>query len=151
MRALGVDLGTARVGLALCDPEGRLASPYEVVEGARDEQRVTRRIAEVVAEEEVEVVVVGLPLSLDGSDGPAARSARARAAALATALPVPVVLHDERLTTVTAHHLLAEAGLDSRARRRVVDRAAAAVLLQAWLDGGCPMTERGDASGPAEE
>lgn len=97
------------------------------------------------------MVVVGLPLSLDGSEGPAARAARAEARALAAELPVPVVLHDERLTTVEAHRLLAEAGLDERARRRVVDRAAAAVLLQAWLDGGCPMSLPADAPDPSQE
>ncbi|HYI60841.1 MAG TPA: Holliday junction resolvase RuvX [Acidimicrobiales bacterium] len=151
MRALGIDPGTVRVGLALSDPEGRLASPYEVLERTRDRPRLVRDIARIVAEEEVEVVVVGYPLSLDGSEGPAARSAVDEARAVAAAVAVPVVLHDERFTTVTAHRLLAEAGLDERARRRVVDRAAAAVLLQAWLDGGCPMTRRVAPPGDAEE
>lgn len=150
MRALGIDPGTVRVGLALSDPEGRLASPYDVLERSRDRPRLVRDIARVVADEEVEVVVVGLPLSLDGGEGPAAQAARAEAEALAAAVAVPVVLHDERYTTVTAHRLLAEAGLDERARRRVVDRAAAAVLLQAWLDGGCPMTRRVAAAAPEE-
>jgi len=140
MRALGVDLGTRRVGLATSDPGGRLASPYAVVEVTRDRAEMRRRLAAIVADEEIEVVVVGLPLSLDGSHGPAARAAEREAAALAREVPVPVVLHDERLTTVTAHRLLAEQGIDGRARRRVVDRAAAAVLLQAWLDGGAPTT-----------
>jgi len=151
VRALGIDPGTVRVGLALSDPEGRLASPYEVLERTRDRPRLVRDIARIVAEEEVEVVVVGYPLSLDGSEGPAARSAVDEARAVAAAVAVPVVLHDERFTTVTAHRLLAEAGLDERARRRVVDRAAAAVLLQAWLDGGCPMTRRVAPPGDAEE
>lgn len=151
MRALGVDLGSTRIGLATCDAGGRLASPYDVLDADRDVARLHRRLAAIVAEEEVEVVVVGLPLSLDGSRGPAARDAEARASALAAVLDVPVVLHDERLTTVTAHRLLAAQGLDSRARRRVVDRAAAAVLLQTWLDGGAPMTLVADPAGPPEE
>lgn len=140
MRALGIDLGSKRIGLATCDAGGILASPHSVLIRTRDQARLHRDLAALVAEEEVEIVVVGLPLSLDGSDGPAAVAARAEAARLAAVLPVPVVLHDERLTTVEAHRLLAEGGVGGRERRRVVDRAAAAVLLQAWLDGGCPLT-----------
>ncbi|CAN5628764.1 Holliday junction resolvase RuvX [soil metagenome] len=151
LRALGVDLGSKRIGLATCDAGGRLASPYDVIPASRDHAQVHRRLAAIVAEEEVEVVVVGYPLSLDGSRGPAARAAEVRASALAAVLDVPVVLHDERLTTVTAHQLLAAQGLDSRARRKVVDRAAAAVLLQTWLDGGSPMSLVADPSGPPEE
>ncbi|MGI8937179.1 MAG: Holliday junction resolvase RuvX [Iamia sp.] len=151
MRALGVDLGSKRIGLATCDAGGRLASPYDVIPASRDHAQVHRRLAAIVAEEEVEVVVVGYPLSLDGSRGPAARAAEVRASALAAVLDVPVVLHDERLTTVTAHQLLAAQGLDSRARRKVVDRAAAAVLLQTWLDDGSPMSLVADPSGPPEE
>jgi len=150
VRALAVDLGSKRIGLATCDAGGRLASPYDVLPASRDVAAVRRRLAAIVAEEEIEVVVVGLPLSLDGSHGPAAVAAEREAAALAAALPVPVVLHDERLTTVTAHRLLSEQGLDSRARRRVVDRAAAAVLLQTWLDGGAPMTLTVDPQSPEE-
>ena len=136
MRVLALDLGSRRIGVATCDAGGTLASPRTVLDRTGDVGRDHVRIAALVAEEEAELVLVGLPLSLDGSDGPAAASARAEAAALATALSVPIVLHDERLTTVTAHRLLAERGLDSRARRKVVDQAAAAVMLQAWLDGG---------------
>ena len=151
MRALAVDLGSARVGLATCDRGGVLASPYDVLPTGRDREQLHRRLAAIVAEEEIEVVVVGLPLSLDGSHGPAARDAEERAAALAAVVGVPVVLHDERLTTVTAHRLLAAQGLDERARRKVVDGAAAAVLLQTWLDGGEPMTLIVDPTGPPEE
>lgn len=148
MRALGVDLGSVRVGLATSDRGGVLASPYDVIPAGRDHARLHRRLATIVVEEEIEVVVVGLPLSLDGSCGPAARDAEARAAALASVVGVPVVLHDERLTTVSAHRLLAAQGHDERARRKVVDGAAAAVLLQTWLDGGEPMTLIVDPDGP---
>lgn len=151
MRALAVDWGTVRIGLATCDPEGILASPYGTIEQVRDLAAVRRRIAEIVADEEVRVVVVGHPLSLDGSRGPAALAVEAQAAALAEVLPVPVVLHDERLTTVTAHRLLAASGIDGRGRRRVVDRAAAAVLLQTWLDGGSPTNVTAASFGPPEE
>ena len=136
MRVLALDLGSKRVGVAVSDVGGTLASPRTVLQRSGDLGQDHRRIAALVAEEEAELVLVGLPLSLDGGDGPAATSARSEAASLAELLSVPVILHDERLTTVTAHRLLAERGLDSRARRKVVDQAAAAVMLQAWLDGG---------------
>jgi putative Holliday junction resolvase len=151
VRALSVDWGTVRIGLATCDPEGILASPYGTIDQVRDLPAVHRQIARIVADEEVEIVVMGHPLSLDGSRGPAAQAVEAQARALAEVLPVPVVLHDERLTTVTAHRLLAASGVDGRQRRRVVDRAAAAVLLQTWLDGGSPTHVTAASLGPPEE
>jgi putative Holliday junction resolvase len=151
VRALGVDWGTVRIGLATCDPEGILASPYGTIEQVKDLPRVRRDIARIVADEEAEIVVVGHPLSLDGSRGPAALAVEEQARALAEVLPVPVVLHDERLTTVTAHRLLAASGVDGRGRRRVVDRAAAAVLLQTWLDGGSPTNVTAASLMPPEE
>jgi putative Holliday junction resolvase len=87
-----------------------------------------------VTEEEAQVVVVGLPLSLDGTRGPAARAALAEAERLATVVGVPVEMHDERLTTVTADRSMMEAGMRAPERRRVVDKVAAAVMLQSWLD-----------------
>lgn len=131
---LGLDLGSKRVGVAVSDAGEVLASPLLTLVRTGDPRRDHGAIAALVAEEGAECVVVGLPLSLDGTDGTAARTARVEAEALATALPVPVVLHDERLTTVEAHRRLAERGLDERARRKVVDQVAAAVMLQAWLD-----------------
>ena len=134
-RAVGVDLGARRIGIAVSDPGGVLATPVTVLRRTPDRARLHRQISELVHEYEAEVVVVGLPLSLDGSDGPAAVAARQEAAELTEALDVPVELHDERLTTVTAHRLLAATGINERARRKVIDAAAAAVLLQTWLDG----------------
>jgi len=134
-RAIGVDLGARRIGIAVSDPGGVLATPVTVLTRTPDRARLHRQIADLVDEYEAEAVVVGLPLSLDGSDGPAAVSARQEAGELAALLDVPVHLHDERLTTVTAHRLLAATGIDERARRKVIDSAAAAVLLQTWLDG----------------
>ncbi len=135
MRALGIDLGTKRIGVALSDSAGTVAVPYEVVERSGDRQRDHRRLAELVAEAEAEVVVVGMPYSLDGGVGPAARRAAAEIRTLEQVLPVPVVTHDERMSTVSAHRSLDELQIDSRARRKVVDKLAAAVILQAWLDG----------------
>lgn len=138
MRALGIDLGSRRIGLAVSDAGGVLASPLATVERTRDTPAVHRQLARVVADEEVEIVVVGLPLGLDGSVGRAAQAAVDEAATLADVLPVPVVTHDERLTTVTAHQQLQAAGVDGRRRRQIVDQQAAVVLLQSWLDANRP-------------
>jgi putative Holliday junction resolvase len=135
VRALGVDLGSRRIGVALSDSAGTLATPYETVERSGDVARDHRRLLELAAEAEVECVVVGLPLSLDGSLGPAAEGVLAEVAELRAATPLPVETYDERLTTVTADRLLRQGGRKGKARRKVVDQTAAAVLLQAWLDG----------------
>lgn len=138
-RALAVDLGSRRIGLAVSDRAGSMAFPHSVLERSEDPDANGAAIAAAVAETGAAVVVVGLPLSLDGTDGPAARRAREQADELARALAgVEIVLFDERLTTVSAHAALAAAGRGGRARRAVVDSAAAAVLLQAWLDAGRP-------------
>lgn len=134
MRVVGLDLGSRRIGVAVSDSGGVLATPYSVVERSGDAAGDRARIAEVVRELEAEAVVVGLPLSLDGSTGPAASAALAEAEALRQALDVPVECHDERLSTVSAHRSLAASGVKGAARRRVVDQVAAAVLLQSWLD-----------------
>ncbi|MDZ7733434.1 MAG: Holliday junction resolvase RuvX [Acidimicrobiia bacterium] len=134
MRVVAFDLGTRRIGVAASDPGGILASPVAVVERSGDDEADRRELARLVDELGAGHVVVGLPLSLDGSRGPAAEDARVRIEALADLLDVPVEPYDERFTTVTAEQRLRERGLDGRRRRRVVDAAAAAVLLQAWLD-----------------
>ncbi|MDQ1437108.1 MAG: putative pre6S rRNA nuclease [Acidimicrobiaceae bacterium] len=131
MRVVGLDLGSKRIGVAVSDPTGLLASPYEVVER---NDRSYDAIKRIVAEVEAERVVVGLPLSLSGADGPAARAARQEAAALADVLDVPVELFDERLTTVSANRSMMDLKMKADARRRVVDKVAAAVMLQSWLD-----------------
>lgn len=134
MRALGIDLGSKRIGVALANSEGTLATPYEVVLRSGDRARDHRRIAALVEEAEAEILIVGLPLSLDGSDGPAATAARAEADELALATGLPVELWDERLTTVSADRQLLELNMNAPARRRVVDKVAASIMLQAWLD-----------------
>ncbi len=134
VRVLALDLGSKRIGVAVSDRTGTIASPLTVLARSGRPVEDRRRIAALVAEEEAERVVVGLPLSLDGSVGPAARAAEAEAKALAAVLAVPVETFDERLTTVTADRALMEARLRTDARRQVVDKVAAAVLLQAWLD-----------------
>jgi len=134
VRALGLDLGSQRIGVALSTSDGSMATPYEVVARSGDRARDHRTIADLAADAGAEQLVVGLPLSLDGSDGPAAVAARAEAAELELATGLPVELWDERLTTVTAEQQLRDLDLDAKARRRVVDQVAAAVMLQAWLD-----------------
>lgn len=143
---LGVDVGSVRVGVAACDPAGVLASPVETV--ARDVRGDTdlARIVELAREKAVIEIVVGLPLSLSGKAGPAAATASDYAVKLAaTVAPIGVRLVDERLTTVSAHGKLASAGLGSRARRAVVDQAAAVIILQSALD-----TERATGRPPGE-
>jgi putative holliday junction resolvase len=128
VRALGLDLGSKRIGVALS--AGTIATPYEVVERGNDRAR----IVELVEETGADVVVVGLPYSLDGSKGRAAQLVEAEVEELRSALPVPIELWDERFTTVTAHQSLMDRKMKADARRRVVDKVAAAVMLQSWLD-----------------
>lgn len=128
--ALGVDPGDARVGLALSDPARTVAVPLETSPAA-DAIAV---IARTVGEHGVTLVVVGHPLSMSGSAGPRAEAAERFAARLAEHLPVPVELQDERLSTVEADRALRATGAKGKARRAAVDRSAAAVILQAWLD-----------------
>jgi putative Holliday junction resolvase len=131
---LGLDLGSRRVGVAISDADRTVATPVTVVARVRDRAREHRAIADLVAEWEAVLVVVGLPYTLRGDIGPAAEAAVAEAAELRAALPVPVETYDERLTTVTAERSLMQQGMRADARRRVVDKVAAAVMLQAWLD-----------------
>jgi putative Holliday junction resolvase len=131
-----VDVGTVRVGVAACDPGGVLASPVTTL--ARDPVGGTdlAELARLAAEREAVEVIVGLPRSLSGRHGPAARAAAEYAAALADRIgPIPVRLSDERLTTVAANRRLGEAGIRGRKGRSVVDRSAAVLILQGWLDG----------------
>ncbi|TYK42889.1 Holliday junction resolvase RuvX [Actinomadura decatromicini] len=140
---LGVDVGSVRVGVARCDPGGILATPLETVRSGRGD---VDRLVALAAEHEAIEVVVGLPTSLSGREGPAAQAARAFAARLAGRLPQGSVrLYDERLTTVTAESGLRAGGVRGKARRAVVDQAAATVLLQAALDA-----ERLTGSPPGE-
>lgn len=134
MRALGLDLGQRRVGVAVSDRTGTVASPLMVLQRSGSVAQDHRRIAALVIEEEAEIVVIGMPLSLSGAAGRAAQAARREADALASVISVPVTTVDERLSTVTAERSLREAGVTGPKRRQVVDKVAAAVFLQAWLD-----------------
>jgi putative Holliday junction resolvase len=132
---LAVDVGTVRVGVAVSDPDGILATP--VVTLARDTESAgdIDEIATLVAERSVVEVVVGLPRTLRGRDGTSAHLARQYAADLAPRIaPVPVVLVDARMTSVTANRILAERRVPGRSRRAVVDQIAAVEILQSRLD-----------------
>lgn len=133
MRTLGVDLGRVRIGLALADDVLRTARPLRVVE-RRAAAADLAAIAEAAREYEVGRVVLGLPINMDGSEGPAARHARAFAPKLSAALGVPVELFDERLSTFEAETRLRDQGFSAKDRRSRVDAEAAAVILQGWLD-----------------
>lgn len=134
MRALGLDLGSKRIGVAVSDRSGTVATPLVVIERSGSRRRDHERIAALVKNEEAELLVVGLPRSMSGAEGPAARGARDEAEALASVVGVPVDTWDERLTTVTAERALRAGGVRGRARRQVVDKVAAAIILQSWLD-----------------
>jgi putative Holliday junction resolvase len=164
-RRVGIDVGSVRVGVAASDPSGLLATPVRTVARAvpgavtgavpgapgTDNAQVTapadvEEIAALVVELDCIEVVVGLPRSLSGEEGPAAASARTYAGRLAARVaPVPVRLVDERLTTVDAHRSLRDSGVDSRRHRAVVDQAAAVLILQAALDA-----ERSSGRPPGE-
>jgi len=140
---LGIDPGDARIGVARSDPSGMLATPVETVRRGKGD---LARIAEILAEENAVEVVVGLPRSLSGREGPAAVKAREFALDLARRVaPVPVRLCDERLTTVSAEAMLRDRGRKGAKRRAVVDQAAAVVILQQALE-----TERARGSVPGE-
>ena len=137
MRVLALDLGSKRIGVAVSDDAGTVATPVATLERHPDTPRLHREIAELVREWEAGMVLLGLPVALDGSLGPAATNVLAERDQLAAVVGVPVEVHDERLTTRIADKALQERGdLDSRARRKLVDQVAAAVILQDWLDRG---------------
>jgi putative Holliday junction resolvase len=137
-RILALDPGTKRVGVAVSDPLHLTAQPHGALDATADDLEV--RLKDMVAELEVERIVIGLPIGLDGREGAAAEAARAFAARVSEATGLPVDLHDERFSTTTAERVLLEAGMRRRRRRETRDRVAAAVFLQAYLDakGGRP-------------
>lgn len=131
-RIMGLDYGTARVGVAVSDGLGLTAQPVEVIR--RRDPRLLTRLGEIMEEYGAASVVVGLPVSLDGTEHHSARAARRFAAEVEKALAVPVELYDERFTTRIADRVLAAAGAGRAARRGAVDKTAAAVMLQGYLD-----------------
>jgi putative Holliday junction resolvase len=138
MRILALDPGERRVGVALSDPDGIMAQPLVQLEprGRRD---LVAAVVRLVEGHGAGRVLVGIPLRTDGTRGEQARRADAVVAALREALKVPVVEWDERFSTQEAEQALREAGVKPRRRRERLDKAAAAVILQAYLDAGAPL------------
>jgi putative Holliday junction resolvase len=132
-RVLGLDLGDARIGVAISDPERRIAVPLGTIHVGQPPGEL-KAVAALVAEHDATLLVIGLPRSMSGDEGPRAALARGFGAALEAVVQVPIEYQDERLSTVEAERSLREAGVTGRDRRRVVDRSAATVILQAWLD-----------------
>ena len=136
-RLLGVDYGAVRVGLAVCDATRLIASPLTTYQ-RRDPERDAAFFRELAGSEEVGGLVVGLPVHLDGREGQSAQAARKFGGWLAEVTALPVVFWDERFTTHTAEGELWEAGLTHQRRRDRRDRVAAQMLLQSYLEAGCP-------------
>jgi len=133
-RRLGIDVGSVRVGVAVSDPDGILATPVETVRRDRTDRHL-RRLTQLAAELEVVEVIVGLPRTLSDRTGPSAEDAISLAEDLARRVaPTPVRMADERLTTVTAQRSLREAGVRARGQKAMIDQAAAVGILQNWLD-----------------
>jgi putative Holliday junction resolvase len=136
-RLLGVDYGTVRIGLSVSDPDRKIAFPLTTYERDRREQDAAF-FKELVSAEAIVGIVLGLPLHVDGHEGAKAREARAFGQWLSAVLGLPVVFWDERFTTVEAEGYLLEAGLTNKRRKARRDRVAAQILLQTYVDAGCP-------------
>ncbi len=134
MRYLGVDIGRKRTGLAVSDPTGLVARPLEVVRGGSDPKALAALLRPIAEREEVEGLIIGLPRRMGGEEGPEAERAREAAAILESELGLPVTLCDERLTSVRAAEILVEQGVPATEHRDVIDKVAAAVILQDFLD-----------------
>ncbi|MBF6126291.1 Holliday junction resolvase RuvX [Nocardia brasiliensis] len=157
-RRIAIDVGSVRIGVASCDPDGILATPVETVPRAKPNARGGKpggpgsdisRIAEIVREYEAVEVIVGLPRTLRGEKGSAATIATAFAEQLRAAVsPVPIRLSDERLTTVSAARALRDSGVRARGQRQVIDQAAAVSILQGWLDERSAVLRSGEAVRP---
>ena len=131
-RILGLDPGERRVGVALSDPTGTIASPHSVID--RRSVELADAVRMLCEENDVQRIVIGLPTGLSGVEGPSAKAARAMGNAVADATDLPVEYQDERFTTVTAEAALLEGGVRRSKRRDVRDKVAAAVILQTYLD-----------------
>ena len=145
MRRLGLDIGEVRVGLALSDPTGRVATPLKVMD-ARSLAADPSALRTLVEEYGVEELVVGLPVGLSGEEGPQAETVRRFAEKLSAAVGLPVTYQDERLSSAQARRSMREAGVNEKDGRGAVDMVAASILLQAYLDTrDAPASDRGSS------
>ncbi len=141
MRLLGLDLGTRRIGVAVSDELGLLAHGLTVLT-RHGGQRDLDAIAQVAREEEVVGVVIGFPLNMNGSEGEAAARVRRFGAALGAHLNLPIFLWDERLTTWEAQGIMKDVSVRTRKRKQLVDKIAATLILQSYLDAEQPANDR---------
>jgi putative Holliday junction resolvase len=131
-KALGIDLGEARVGVAVSDDLGMLAHPLETISVKTSD--VKNRILALAAERGAQTIIVGMPRNMDGTYGPAATKAKEFIEALRSSTEIKVIGWDERLTTVSAQRSLHEAGKNTKKQRPIIDQVAAQIILQGWLD-----------------
>ena len=133
MIIMSVDLGKARTGIALCDKSEFLASPHTVI-FEKSDKKLLEKVAQTAIEAKAELIVIGLPKNMDGSEGESAQNARAFAEKLGELTELPTVMQDERGTTVTAHNYLNATNTRGKKRKNVVDAVAAVIILQDYLD-----------------
>lgn len=131
---MALDVGDARIGIATSDPMGIIAGPGETYKVSDDPDKDLRYFAEYAKSKECDLIVIGLPLNMDGTEGDRAIKTRAFAEALAAFTPLKIVFQDERLSTVSAEKMLIESGVRREKRKNVVDKVAASIILQSYLD-----------------
>ncbi len=134
MRVIGVDLGSKRIGIALSNSDLTVATPYDVIQRAKKADKDHIAILKIAHEWEAKKIIVGLPISLDGTLGASARSVISEIEKLKTITDIPIETHDERFTTVTAEQILLQQNVKGDKRKSVVDKVAAAIILQGWID-----------------
>jgi putative Holliday junction resolvase len=134
MRIMGIDYGEKRIGVAVSDPMGWTAQGLEVITKVNSREDAVKSVLELAEEYETELIVVGLPINMNGSHGPGAEKARKFASRLAEVSQIPVELWDERLTTMEAEKVLISANMRRSKRRKVIDKVAAVLILQGYLD-----------------
>ena len=134
MRVIGIDLGSKRIGIALSDSDLTVATPLDVVERSGNVEKDHIAILKITDEWEVQKIIVGLPISLDGTLGPSAQSVMDEIKMLRGVTDIPIETHDERFTTVTAEQILLQQNVKRDRKKRVIDKVAAAIILQGWID-----------------
>ena len=134
MRVIGIDLGSKRIGIALSDSDLTVATPLDVVERSGNVEKDHIAILKITDEWEVQKIIVGLPVSLDGTLGPSAQSVMDEIKMLGGVTDIPIETHDERFTTVTAEQILLQQNVKRDRKKRVIDKVAAAIILQGWID-----------------
>ena len=134
MRVIGIDLGSKRIGIALSDSNLTVATPLDVVERSGNVEKDHIAILKITAEWKVQKIIVGLPISLDGTLGPSAQSVMDEIKMLRGVTDIPIETHDERFTTVTAEQILLQQNVKRDKKKRVIDKVAAAIILQGWID-----------------